>query len=329
MTARGSTKLLAVAATLTMVLAACGGNGSAEGSGDGKTIRVELFCTGTAPIAAELAINSGLGDKHGVKIEPMCVSSGSTATQALLGGSADVFMGDIGHVVLAQKRGAKLKAYAVGNDQFTYLMVARKDANLKSVKDLKGKSVAVTAPGTLSHTELKKAAMDAGLDPEQDFKVVNGGAGATMQGTLKSGQVVAGMTSQPDTLLLTKTGDFDILWDPKDFHYVDIIVMANPDWVGEHQDVMKAFLATMNDAATQAKADPAKAVTWMKKQGFKISDDELDTIIREAIDNIPDGLRVPQSVIDGSTDVLVRTGLVQEPLPSTEDLFDNSLLPSR
>jgi NitT/TauT family transport system substrate-binding protein len=329
MTARGSTRLLAVVAALTTVLAACGGNGSAAEGGDAKTIRVELFCTGTAPIAAELAINSGLAESHGLKIEPMCVSSGSTATQALLGGSADVFMGDIGHVALAQKRGAKLKAYAVGNDRFTYLMVARKDADLTSVKDLKGKNVAVTAPGTLSHTELKKAALDAGLDPETDLTVVNGGAGATMQGTLKSGQVVAGMTSQPDTLLLTKTGDFDILWDPKDFQYVDIIVMANPDWVGEHQDTMKAFLATMDDAAKQAKADPAKAVTWMKKQGFKISDDDLDTIIREAVDNIPDGLRVPDSVIDDSTDVLVRTGLVQEPVPSKQDMFDYSLLPSR
>lgn len=326
-TARRSTTLLAGVAALTMVLAACGGSGSAEGSGDGKTIRVELFCTGTAPIAAELAMNSGLADKHGVTIQPMCVSSGSTATQALLGGSADVFMGDIGHVTLAQKRGAKLKAYAVANDQFTYLMVARKDANLKSVKDLKGKNVAVTAPGTLSHTELKKAAMDAGLNPETDFKVVNGGAGATMQGTLNSGQVVAGMTSQPDTLLLTKTGDYEILWDPKDFQYVDIIVMANPDWVAGHQDVMKAFLATMDDAAKQAKADPAKAVTWMKKQGFKISDKDLDTITREAVGNIPDGLRVPDSVIDDSTDVLLRTGLVEKPLPSTKDMFDYSLLP--
>lgn len=327
-TARGSTKLLAVVAALTMVLAGCG-SGSTAGSGDGKTIRVELFCTGTAPIAAELAINSDLAEKHGVKIEPMCVSSGSTATQALLGGSADVFMGDIGHVVLAQKRGAKLKAYAVANDRFTYLMVARKDANLTSVEDLKGKNVAITAPGTLSHTELKKAAMDAGLDPEKDMTVVNGGAGATMHGTLNSGQVVAGMTSQPDTLLLTKTGDFDILWDPKDFQYVDIIVMANPDWVAENQDVMKAFLATMEDAVTQAKADPATAVTWMKKQGFKISDEDLDTITREAIGNIPDGLRVPDSVVDDSTDVLVRTGLVEEPLPSKEDMFDYSLLPSR
>lgn len=326
-TALGSTRLLAVIAALTMALTACGG-GSAAGGGDDKTIRVQLFCTGTAPIAAELAINSGLADKHGVKIKPMCVSSGSTATQALLGGSADVFMGDIGHVTLAQKRGAKLKAYAVANDRFTYLMVARKDANLKSVKDIKGKNVAVTAPGTLSHTELKKAAIDAGLDPEKDFKVVNGGAGATMQGTLKSGQVVAGMTSEPDTLLMTRTGDFDILWDPKGFQYVDIIAMANPNWVGKHQDLMKAFLATMDDAATQAKADPAKAVTWMKKQGFKISDKDLDTIVREGIDNIPDGLRVPDSVVDDSTAVLVRTGLVTEPLPSKQDLIDYSLLPS-
>lgn len=323
--ARGTTAL-AIMATLTMVLSACG-DGAAAAGGDGKTIRVELFCTGVAPIAAELAINSGIAEKQGLKIEPMCVSSGSTATQALIGGSADVFMGDIGHVLLAQKRGLKLRAYAVANDRFTYLMLARKDANLSDVKDLKGKKVAVTAPGTLSHTEMKKATMDAGLDPESDVTVVSGGAGATMQGMLNSGQVVAGMTSQPDSLLLLKSGDFEVLWEAKDFRYVDIIAMANEDWVAGHKDVMKAFLAAMDDASTQAKADPAQAATWMKKQGFKISDEDLASIVKEAVPNVPDGLRVPDSVVKSSADLLVRTGLVTEPLPSTADLFDYSLLP--
>jgi NitT/TauT family transport system substrate-binding protein len=330
MTARGSTKPLAALAALTLVLSACGQSGSAgSGGADGKTIRVELFCTGVAPIAAELAINSGVAEKHDLKIEPMCVSSGSTATQALIGGSADVFMGDIGHVALARKRGAKLRAYAVANDRFTYLMVARKDANVNSVSDLKGKQVAVTAPGTLSHTELKKAAMDAGLNPESDLTVVNGGAGATMQGTLNTGQVVAGMTSQPDTQLLLKTGDFKILWDPQDYRYVDIIAMANEDWVAEHQDLMKKFIAAMDDASKQAKADPAKAVEWMKKQGYKISDEDLGVIVQEAVQNIPDGLRVPDSVFESSGDVLIRTGLVEAPLPSIQDMFDGSLLPAQ
>lgn len=329
--ASGSTTLLATLAALTTVLAACGDSGSAaSGGGDAKTIRVELFCSGVAPIAAELAINSGLAAKHDLTIEPICVSSGSTATQALLGGSADVFMGDIGHVILAQKRGTKLRAYAVANERFTYLMLARKDAHLSSVKDLAGKKVAVTAPGTLSHTVMKKAVTDAGLDPKSDVTVVSGGAGATMQGMLKSGQVVAGMTSQPDSLLLLKTGDFEVLWQEQpDYRYVDIIAMANPDWVDEHQDVMKAFLASVDDASTQAKADPEQATVWMKKQGFKISDEDLASIVRDAVKNVPDGLRVPDSVVESSGELLVRTGLVTEPLPATADLFDYSLLLAR
>lgn len=328
--ANGSTTVLAVLTALTTVLAACGDGGSAaSGGADAKTIRVELFCTGVAPIAAEFAINSGVAAQHDLTIEPMCVSSGSTATQALIGGSADVFMGDIGHVIVAQKRGAKLRAYAVANERFTYLMLARKDAHLSSVKDLAGKKVAVTAPGTLSHTEMKKAVMDAGLDPESDVTVVSGGAGATMQGMLNSGQVVAGMTSQPDSLLLLKTGDFEVLWQEPDYRYVDIIAMANEDWVAEHQDVMKAFLAAVDDASTQAKADPEQATVWMKKQGFKISDEDLASIVRDAVQNVPDGLRVPDSVVESSGELLVRTGLVTEPLPATEDLFDYSLLPAR
>src|SRR4051794_16630619 len=198
----------ALAASL-LALTACGGSGDASGGGE-SAIRVELFCSGLAPIAAELAVNSGIAAAKGLKVKQMCVSNGSAATQALIGGSADVFMGDIGHVILARKKGVKLKAYGVANDRFSYVMVASK--SITSVAGLKGKKVAITAPGTLSDTELKKAALDAGLNAKSDLTVISGGAGATMQAALKSGKVVAGMTSQPDTLQLLKTGKFQALW---------------------------------------------------------------------------------------------------------------------
>lgn len=324
---------IAVLASTAMLAAACGAGSSSSSSGSAgggaKTIRVELFCSGLAPMAAELAVNSGIAAKKGLTVKPMCVTSGSTATQALIGGSADVFMGDIGHVILAQEKGVKLRSYAVANDRFSYEMVARKDAKLTSVKDLKGKKVAVTAPGTLSDTELKKAALDAGLNPKKDLTVVSGGAGATMQGELKGGQVVAGMTSQPDTLQLLKTGNFNVLWKEPNYAYVDIVAMANEKWVSQNKSTMKTYLAAMDEASTQGKADPAQAVTWMKKQGYKISDADLTTIVTEALNAIPKGLRVPQSVATSSADLLVKTGLLKKPLPSHSDLYDESLLPAK
>ncbi|WP_326834897.1 ABC transporter substrate-binding protein [Amycolatopsis rhabdoformis] len=324
---RRTTAVAAVLATLSALLTACGGGSSS--AGDTKTIRVELFCSGLAPIAAELALNSGIAAQKGITIKPMCVTSGSTATNALIGGSADVFMGDIGHVVLAQKRGVKMKAYGVVNDRFSYLMVSRNDPALTSVKDLKGQKVAVTAPGTLSDTELQKAALDAGLDPKKDLTVVSGGAGATMQAELTGNQVVAGMTSQPDTLQLLRTGKFKILWQQPDYRYVDIVAMADQDWVGEHQDLMKTFLSAMSEASQQAKANPDQATTWMKKQGYKISDADLKTIVTEAVKSVPDSFRPDDAVVNSSTDLLVRTGFLTKPVPAIQDTFDYSLLPAK
>lgn len=318
----------AALAVLAAVLAACGKQ-TAAGSGDPRTIRVEMFCSGLAPIAAELALNSGIAAQRGITITPMCVNSGSTATQALIGGSADVFMGDIGHVALARKRGVQLRGYAVTNNRFSYQLVARKDANLTSVRDLAGKKVAVTAPGTLSDTELRKAALDAGLNPKTDLTVISGGTGATMQSALNSGQVVAGMTGQPDTLELMKTGNYQILWQEADYTYADIVAIANQDWVSGHQDLMKTFLASMDEASKQAKADQAKALAWVKKQGYQISDADLSSVTGPALQSVPDGLRVPDSVVTSSLQLLVRTGLLTEPVPASQDLLDYSLLPAQ
>ncbi|HEX3786955.1 MAG TPA: ABC transporter substrate-binding protein [Pseudonocardiaceae bacterium] len=312
---------------LATALTACGG-GSSSASGGGNTITVELFCSGVAPISAELALDSGIAAQKGLTVKPICTTNGSTATQALIGGSADVFMGDIGHVILAQEKGVKLRAYGVTNDLFSYELIARKDANLSSVQDLKGKKVAITAPGTLSETELDKAALDAGLNPKSDLTVVSGGAGATMQAELNGGQVAAGMTSQPDSLELLKTGKYKVLWQEPNYKFVDILVMANESWVNAHQAMMKNFLAAMDEASTQAKANPAEAAAWMKKQGYQISDADLATIVKQGLPSVPDGLRVPDSVIDSSADLLVRTGLLTRPLPADQDLFDYSLLPA-
>ncbi|MGW4487801.1 ABC transporter substrate-binding protein [Amycolatopsis sp. NPDC004368] len=321
-------RVTATVAALALAATATACNSSSAGSGgDAKTIRVELFCSGLAPIAAELALNSGIAAQKGITIKPMCVTSGSTATNALIGGSADVFMGDIGHVVLAQKKGVKMRAYAVANDRFSYLMVARND--IASVKDLAGKKVAVTAPGTLSDTEMQKAALDAGLNPKKDLTVVSGGAGATMQAELGGGQVVAGMTSQPDTLQLLRTGKFKVLWQEPDYRYVDIVAMADQDWVSGHQDLMKTFLAAMTEASTQAKANADQATTWMKKQGYQISDADLKTIVTEAVKSVPGDLKAQDAVVKSSTDLLVRTGFLTEPVPSTGDIFDYSLLPAK
>ncbi|MFB9833093.1 ABC transporter substrate-binding protein [Actinoallomurus acaciae] len=324
-----SIRLTAALAVVAIVLAACGSGSGSSAGGDSKTLRVELFCSGVAPIAAELAIDSGIAAQKGLKIKPMCVSNGSAATQALIGGSADVFMGDIGHVILARKKGVKLRAYGVVNDRFSYELVARKDAGLTSVKDLKGKKVAITAPGTLSDTEMKKAAMDAGLNPRTDLTIINGGAGATMQAALGGGRVVAGMTSQPDSLQLLKTGRFQVLWQEPDYRYVDILAMAKQDWVAGHTGAMRTFLASMSEASAQAKADPARATTWMKKQGYKISDADLAAIVKEGVRSVPADLRVPDQVANSSADLLVRTGLLTRPLPPNQDVYDYSLLPSK
>jgi sulfonate transport system substrate-binding protein len=316
----------AAAAAPLLALTACGGKSDDASGGGQSSIRVELFCSGLAPIAAELAINSGIAAAKGLKVKQMCVSNGSAATQALIGGSADVFMGDIGHVILARKKGVKLKAYGVANDRFSYVMVANK--SIPSVAGLRGKKVAITAPGTLSDTELKKAALDAGLNPKTDLTVINGGAGATMQAALKSGKVVAGMTSQPDTLQLLQTGKFKVLWQQPDYRFVDILAMAKESWVSSHKPTMQKWLAAMSEASAKAKADPAQAVTWMKKQGYKISDAELGQILKEAMVSIPADLKVTDAVADSSADLLVRTGLLTKPLPSHGDVYDFSLLPT-
>ncbi|MDB5504346.1 MAG: transporter substrate-binding protein, partial [Tardiphaga sp.] len=127
-----------------------------------------------------LARELGEYDKAGVKVELVDLKGGSDALKAVLGGSADVVSGYFDHCVNLATKKQELQSFVVYDRYPGLVMVVspKHTDEIKSIKDLAGKKVGVSAPGSSTDFFLKFLLKKNGLDPA-GTSVIGVGLGAT------------------------------------------------------------------------------------------------------------------------------------------------------
>jgi NitT/TauT family transport system substrate-binding protein len=286
------------------------------------TIRVGLVCGGVG--LAALTIDSGaLPD--GLQAQKVCFDSGSDAVQALVGGSIDAFVGAGEHVIDNRAKGLDVKGYAVVSEAPPYSLVSAAGSGVHNVGDLAGKSVAVTAPGSLSDTELQKATAETGV-PYSGLRVVGAGTGATMQAAIEKGGAAAGMVSDPLLTTMLQSGAFTLTWKP-DFRYIALAVIATPDWVNDNRPAMRAFLQALRATQDRANADVSSVLTAAEQQAPTLDPTTLRTVVTATMAQAPPKLTIDEVPYRDTTQVLTQVGQVPPAkVPSFTDSFDFSLL---
>src|SRR5690349_3296929 len=97
-----------------------------------------------------LAKQLGEYDKAGVKVDMVLLKGGSEALKAVIGGSADVVSGYFDHCVELAPKKQNLQSFVIYDrfPGFALVVSPKHNDTVKSVKDLAGKKVGVSAPGS-------------------------------------------------------------------------------------------------------------------------------------------------------------------------------------
>jgi NitT/TauT family transport system substrate-binding protein len=203
-----------------------------------------------------LAEQLGEYKKAGVDVELVNFKGGSQALTAVLGGSADVVSGYFDHCVNLAAKNQALQAFVV-YDRFPglVLVVAPKNSGaIASVKDLAGKKVGVSAPGSSTHFFLTYLLSKAGVDPSS-VGVVGVGLEATAVAAMEQGSVDAAVMLDPAvTLLQGKNKDLKILSDTRSQHdtlsvfggeYPGGALYTRADWIASHPKEIQALTNAM------------------------------------------------------------------------------------
>jgi ABC-type nitrate/sulfonate/bicarbonate transport system substrate-binding protein len=129
---------------------------------DRVTVKFGVLTT-ASQTAFYVGTKKGIFAKHGFDVEIVPLATGVQANQALAAGQADWSGGGVESTVVAWATNLPFKAYSMyakGGD--SYGILVRKEANIASAKDLKGKKIAVPQ-GTAPAQGLNQVLKDAGL----------------------------------------------------------------------------------------------------------------------------------------------------------------------
>ena len=163
-----------------------------------------------------IAEQLGYFKAEGLEVEISDFAGGSRALQALVGGSADVVSGAYEHTINMQAKGQFIRAFVL-QGRAPQIVLGINTANLpnyKSIADLKGKKIGVSAPGSSTNIMANFVLSKAGLKPS-DVSFVGVGTAAGAVSAFKSGQIDAMANLDPVISTLERAGGIKVVADTR------------------------------------------------------------------------------------------------------------------
>ncbi len=184
-----------------ILLAISGGRAGAAEPAPVRIVVGSPTCLCYLPVL--LAKELGLFHKNGVDVALDWRNGGSRALAVLFAGKADIVAGYYEHTIEQAAKGRHLRAFVLFGRLPGFVLVAspRHEAEIRSPRDLVGRTVGVSAPGSASDFFLKYYLGRNDIDPAR-VPVRAVGNDRTALAALEQGQVAAAVLTDPAATLL-------------------------------------------------------------------------------------------------------------------------------
>jgi NitT/TauT family transport system substrate-binding protein len=199
-----------------------------------------------------LAQALGEYEKAGVNVDVVDFKGGSESLKAVIGGSADVVSGYFDHCVNLAAKGQHLQSFVVYDRYpgFALVVSPKHSAEINSIKDLTGKKVGVSAPGSSTDFFLKYMLSRNNVDPNA-VGVIAVGLGATSVAAMEQGTVDAAIMLDPAiTILQGQDKQLKILSDTRSQkdtlavfggEYPGGALYTKAEWIATHEKEVQAM----------------------------------------------------------------------------------------
>jgi NitT/TauT family transport system substrate-binding protein len=168
-------------------------------------------------VAYFVALNRKYFEQEGLQVDSVAFASGTAALQNLIGGNADVVEGSFEHTLRMQTKGQHLMCIAVFGRYPANVLVVRKSQadKIKSVADLKGKKIGISAPGSSTHNFVAGLMQRAGVD-YKEASFISIGTGLSAVAAMRSGSELDAIVNlDPAINALVDAGEAVVLADSR------------------------------------------------------------------------------------------------------------------
>jgi ABC-type nitrate/sulfonate/bicarbonate transport system substrate-binding protein len=273
---------------LALAVGACGGSSSGGGSGttSSSPTKVTLIIPSLSSNQSLAFLAQGLGTfkKNGLDVKTVVSGTGALAVAAGVSGSGQFVMSGGSDMLSAASKGQKLVflARALGGGLASQLVLtnaAAKKTGLpanatpaQKAKALNGLTIASPSAASSQTTQAERAAASVGAKINFTYVVP-----AAMDAAMKAGHI-DGIVQAPPFTTGAVYDHSGVMWldgpagtFPGGFDvptYGDPMVETTASYAQAHPAVVTAFVKSILEAATLAKADPAKASSVVKAATF-------------------------------------------------------------
>jgi NitT/TauT family transport system substrate-binding protein len=205
-----------------------------------------------------VASQGGMFKKHGLDVEVAHFAGGGEVVRAVSSGSMQIGMVGTSAAMLAAGRGQNLKILSSWSaPAFGILWIVPTDSPLKTVKQLDGKKIGITRPGSVSHTGIVAALQANGIKAD----IVPVGGPGDSWAALKNDRVQASWHTVPDVYSLVDRGDARILFQISDYltEYQQGSLVAMGGYLSQNGETVRKFLAASAEAVAFINEKPEEA----------------------------------------------------------------------
>ena len=213
-----------------------------------------------------IAEQLGYFKDEGLQVEIPDFAGGAKALQALVGGSADVVSGAYEHTINMQAKNQPIMSFVLQGraPQIVLAVSTRNMPGYKSIADLKGKKIGVTAPGSSTAMMASYVLAKAGLKAS-DVSFIGVGASSGAISAVKSGQVDAIANLDPVITMLQRDNLIKVVADTRTLKDTQAVYGGPMPAACQYTPVK---FVQDNPGTTQALANAmVRALRWLQKAG--------------------------------------------------------------
>ena len=233
-----------------------------------------------------VAIEKGFFKKAGVDITGVISGEGGGASvRAVI--ASDLGFGETSPAaaIAAISQGQDIKIVDIGTRSLAdNVIIVMPDSPIKSMKDLKGKKVAISNPKSLGEMTFVAAAEKVGLNPNDIQRVALGNLSGAL--TALENHVVDA-TSIPGILFMMRGGEskYRVIMGPKELPELPPAAgIATSDLIKNHPDKLRAILAGRRQAVQFIVAHTADASKVLEKIYAPLPPNDVDTMMQQLVD---------------------------------------------
>ncbi len=262
---------IAVLVVLAAVGAGCGDDEGSGGGGGGQA-DVQTLKVGVIPIAdvapLYLGMDKGFFEEEGLKISPQLAEGGAAIVPSVVSGDYQIGFSNTTSLIIAGSKKLPIQIISQGvlggtgpDDAWDGVMVP-KGSDVKDIKDLEGKTVAVNTLNNVSQVVVNTALEKAGGDPKK-VKYVEVPF-PDMNAALESGRVDAAFEVEPGYSGGLAAGSKSVsnAYEEMAPNYTVATYFATKQYIGESRDVVDRFVRAMQKSLDYASShdDEARAI---------------------------------------------------------------------